>query len=155
MQLLHRSARGVELTPAGNAMLHHARQMLGQVDEMRAELSDYTKGGKGLVRVHANTSALAQYLSQDLASFSAAHPAIKIAIEEHRSGAIVQALQGGTTDIGIVMEGAPTGDFHRFDTAHRKYSRGGAAEDLARCAANAWRSRSSFRTTSSAWRAIP
>jgi DNA-binding transcriptional LysR family regulator len=115
VQLLHRTARGVELTPAGSAMLLHARQMMEQADEMRAELSDYTKGGKGLVRVHANTSALAQYLSQDLATFSAAHPAIKVAIEEHRSGAIVQALQGGTTDIGIVMEGAPTGELQCFD----------------------------------------
>ncbi len=115
VQLLHRSAKGVELTPAGNAMLLHARQLMGQADAMRAELSDYTRGGKGLVRVHANTSALAQYLSQDLASFSATHPAIKIAVEEHRSGAIVQALQSGATDIGIVMEGAPTGELQCFD----------------------------------------
>jgi len=115
VQLLYRTAKGVELTPAGNAMLLHARQMMEQADEMRAELSDYTKGGKGLVRVHANTSALAQYLSHDLATFSAAHPAIKLAIEEHRSGAIVQALQGGATDIGIVMEGAPTGELQCFD----------------------------------------
>ncbi|HEX7560030.1 MAG TPA: LysR substrate-binding domain-containing protein, partial [Usitatibacter sp.] len=35
--------------------------------------------------------------------------------EEHRSGAIVQALQGGATDIGIVMEGAPTGELQCFD----------------------------------------
>ena len=115
VQLLHRTAKGVELTPAGNAMLLHARQVMGQVDEMRAELSDYTKGGKGLVRVHANTSALAHNLSQDLASFAESHPAVKIAIEEHRSGAIVQALQSGATDIGIVMEGAPTGDLQCFD----------------------------------------
>jgi DNA-binding transcriptional LysR family regulator len=115
VQLLFRTAKGVELTPAGNALLLHARRMLGQVDEMRAELSDYTRGGKGLVRIHANTSALAQYLSHDLASFSSAHPAIKIAIEEHRSGAIVQAVQAGTTDIGIVMEGAPTGSLQCFD----------------------------------------
>jgi DNA-binding transcriptional LysR family regulator len=115
VQLLYRSAKGVDLTPAGNALLSHARQLMGRVDEMRAELSDYTRGGKGLVRVHANTSALAQYLSQDLASFAVAHPAIKIAIEEHRSGAIVQALQDGTTDIGIVMEGPATGSLQCFD----------------------------------------
>lgn len=115
VQLLFRTAKGVELTPAGNALLLHARRMLGQVDEMRAELADYTKGGKGLVRVHANTSALAQYLSQDLASFAVTHPTIKVAIEEHRSGAIVQNLQSGTADIGIVMEGAPTGNLQCFD----------------------------------------
>lgn len=115
VQLLHRTAKGVELTPAGNAMLLHAREILDQADELRAELSDYTNGGKGLVRVHANTSALAQHLAQDLASFAERHPAVKIAIEEHRSGAIVQALQSGATDIGIVMEGAPTGALQCFD----------------------------------------
>jgi DNA-binding transcriptional LysR family regulator len=115
VQLLHRTARGVELTPAGSALLLHARRMMEGIDDMRAELSDYTKGGKGLVRVHANTSALAQSLAQDLASFSAAHPAVKVAIEEHRSGAIVQALQSGAADVGIVMEGADTGGLQCFD----------------------------------------
>ena len=76
VQLLFRTAKGVELTPAGNAMLFHARQMLGQVDAMRAEISDYSRGVKGMVRIMANASALAQYLPDDLASFAAAHPEI-------------------------------------------------------------------------------
>jgi DNA-binding transcriptional LysR family regulator len=104
--LLYRTARGVELTPAGHAMLGHARQMLEKVGEMRAEISDYSKGVKGVVRIHANASALAQYLPDDLATFAAAHPAIKISLEEERSGAIVEAVQTGAADIGIVMEGA-------------------------------------------------
>ena len=69
VQLLHRSARGVELTPAGTALLFHARQMMEKVDAMRAEISDYSKGAKGMVRVAANASALAQYLPRDLAEF--------------------------------------------------------------------------------------
>src|SRR5476651_743146 len=115
VQLLYRTAKGVELTPAGNAMLLHARQMMGQADELRAELSDYTKGGKGLVRVHANASALAQHLPEDIASFCALHPAVKVAVEEHRSGAIVQALRSGAADIGIVMEGASIEGLQSFD----------------------------------------
>lgn len=107
VQLLYRTARGVELTPAGNALLVHAREMLERVGALRAEISDYSKGVKGVVRIQANASALAQYLPDDLASFSAAHPAIKIALEEERSGAIVTAVQTGLADIGIVMEGAP------------------------------------------------
>ena len=115
VQLLYRTARGVELTPAGNAMLVHARQMLEKVGEMRAEISDYSKGVKGVVRIQANASALAQYLPDDLASFAAAHPAIKISLEEERSGAIVEAVQTGATDIGIVMEGAAAEGLQLFD----------------------------------------
>ena len=108
VKLLYRTARGVELTPAGNALLFHARQLMSQVDTMRAELSDYTKQGKGLVRMQANASALAQYLPEDLASFAAMHPEVKISLGEERSGAIADALRSGATDIGIVMEGADT-----------------------------------------------
>jgi DNA-binding transcriptional LysR family regulator len=105
VQLLLRTAKGVELTPAGSAMLSHAREMLAQADAMRAEISDYSKGVKGMVRITANASALAQYLPDDLASFSAKHPSIKLSLEEERSGAIVDAVHAGSTDIGIVMEG--------------------------------------------------
>jgi len=115
VQLLYRTARGVELTPAGNALLFHARQMLGKVDEMRAEISDYSKGAKGMVRVQANASALAQYLPRDLADFAAANPAIKLSLEEERSAAIVEAVRSGATDVGIVMEGADAPGLEVYD----------------------------------------
>ncbi|HEY2628010.1 MAG TPA: LysR family transcriptional regulator [Usitatibacter sp.] len=115
VQLLNRGARGVELTPAGAALLSHALKLLGQADEMGAELSDFTKGGKGLVRIHANASALAQHLPEDIAEFCDAHPAVKVAIEEHRSGAIVLALRSGSADIGVVMEGASIEGLQSFD----------------------------------------
>ena len=115
VQLLNRGARGVELTPAGSALLSHALKLLGQADEMSAELSDFTKGGKGLVRIHANASALAQHLPEDIAAFCESHPAVKVAIEEHRSGAIVLALRSGSADIGIVMEGASIEGLQSFD----------------------------------------
>jgi DNA-binding transcriptional LysR family regulator len=109
VQLLYRTARGVELTPAGLALAQHARAIMSQLDDMRAEITDYSKGAKGMVRIAANASALAQYLPGDLASFSAAHPAIKVSLGEERSGAIVEAVARGSADVGIVMEGADAG----------------------------------------------
>lgn len=115
VQLLRRSARGVELTPAGTVVLARAQEMLSKADEMRAEVSDYSKGAKGIVRVQANASALAQYLPGDLASFSADHPEIKIALEEERSNAIVEAVRKGSADVGIVMEGADAQGLQLFE----------------------------------------
>ena len=115
VQLLRRSARGVELTPAGTVVLARARDMIGKVDEMRAEVSDYSKGAKGLVRIHANASALAQYLPGDLAGFSMSHPEIKLAVEEERSVAIVEAVRRGAADVGIVMEGADAQGLQIFE----------------------------------------
>jgi DNA-binding transcriptional LysR family regulator len=67
------------------------------------------------VRIHANASALAQYLPGDLATFSAAHPEIKLALEEERSGAIVEAVRKGAADVGIVMEGADAPGLQLFE----------------------------------------
>jgi DNA-binding transcriptional LysR family regulator len=107
-KLLERTARGVDLTPAGAALLTHARRILGEVNQMQAELADFGKGGTGLVRIQANSSALAQFLPQELAAFSAAYPAAKVALLERRSTSIVRALREGETDIGIVMAGIAT-----------------------------------------------
>jgi len=105
VSLLFRTTRGVELTPAGTALVVHARLILEQSDRMCADLSDYANGAKGMVRVQANTSALAQFLADDLASFSKAFPGVKVSLEEKRSAEIVQALHAGETDVGIVVEG--------------------------------------------------
>ena len=115
VELLYRSAKGVDLTQAGQALLFHARQMLSKVDEMRAEIADYSRGLKGMVRIQANASALAQYLPADLATFSAAHPGVKLALGEERSGAIVDALLSGDADVGIVMEGADLSRVQPFE----------------------------------------
>ena len=106
VQLLYRTTRGVELTPAGATLLQHARGLMSAVDQMGADISDYSRGMKGMVRVQANASALAQYLPDDLAWFAAKHAAIKMSLSEERSTAIVEAVQSGAADVGIVMEGA-------------------------------------------------
>ena len=105
VKLLERNARGVELTPAGKAMLQRARQVLGQVDQLRSELTEYATGGKGHVRMQASASAISQFLPADLASFSAMVPQVVIALEERFSGEIVQALREGATDVGVIMAG--------------------------------------------------
>lgn len=115
VQLLERTARGVELTPAGRAALYHAQQILGQINQMVAEVSDYAKGSKGHVRLQASPSAVGQFLADDLAAFGAVAPQVAIALEERASAAIAQALRDGTTDVGVVMEGAPLDGLQLFD----------------------------------------
>ncbi|MCW5624545.1 MAG: LysR family transcriptional regulator [Burkholderiales bacterium] len=115
VRLLDRTARGAELTPAGRAALYHARHVLSQIEQMRAELSEYAKGRKGHVRIQASASATAQFLPPDLAAFSESFPQVAFALEERPSGEIVQALREGATDVGVVMEGTPMEGLERFD----------------------------------------
>lgn len=99
--LLYRQHKGVSLTPAGHALLHHARNVLDNLEQMHADLSEFSEGVKGHVRIHANTSAIIEFLPEDLSRFCQAHPEIKIDLEERVSSDIIRAVREGLTDIGL------------------------------------------------------
>jgi len=103
--LLRRHARGVTPTPAGQSLLHHARSVLFSLDKMQGELSEYAHGVRGHVRVHANISAIVQFLPEDLGAFIRSHDAIKIDLEEHLSTEVLRAVQEGAADLGICHVG--------------------------------------------------
>jgi DNA-binding transcriptional LysR family regulator len=111
--LFVRHARGVELTPAGRAMLQHAREILFDVERMRADMSDYSRGARGHVRLGAITSAITQYLPEELKRFTAAQPQVRVELRELTSDAIVAALSDHLIDIGIVV---PTFAFSGLET---------------------------------------
>jgi DNA-binding transcriptional LysR family regulator len=99
--LLYRHTRGVDLTPAGESLLHHARSVLFSLEKMQGELSEYAHGIRGHVRVHASISAIVQFLPEDLGAFIRANSEIKIDLEEHLSTEVVRAVQEGAADLGI------------------------------------------------------
>ena len=80
--LLVRKRRGVELTPAGTALLHHARIVTQQLEHMRGELNDYAKGLRAQVHVRSNTMGISTFLPARLARFLSAHPNIDVDLEE-------------------------------------------------------------------------
>lgn len=107
--LLVRGRRGVEPTPAGRTLLHHARTVTQQMEQLRGELGQYAHGLKGHVRLMCNTSALSEHLPALLGSFLAAHPHVDIHIQERLSHEIVLAVAEGLTDIGIAADSVDVG----------------------------------------------
>ncbi len=116
--LLKRGRRGVEPTEAGRNLLDHARIVLQQIETMRGDLSAYSRGLKGSVRILANTSALSEHLPALLADFLAANPTIDIDLEDRESPAIGAAIAAGDADIGIGSQAAlvPGLESHPFRT---------------------------------------
>ena len=114
ISLLYRQPKGVELTPAGHALLHHARNVLDNLQRMNADLSEFSEGVKGHVRIHANTSAVIQFLPEDLSAFSRLHPQVKIDLEERVSTDTLRALREGLTDIGIFAGHLPAEELQVF-----------------------------------------
>lgn len=101
-KLLYRTSQGVTLTPPGQAFVHHARLVLGQIEHLRGDMQEYARGIKGHLRVFANTTALGEFLPPVLRAYLLSHPDVNIDLRERLSHDIVRAVSEGQTDIGIV-----------------------------------------------------
>ncbi len=102
--LLVRNRRGATATPAGQALLHHARLVLAQVDHMHDALSDYGAGLRGHVRMLCNTSALSEHLPDVVSGFLQAHTGISLDLEERTSIEIVDAVRNRLCDVGMISD---------------------------------------------------
>jgi DNA-binding transcriptional LysR family regulator len=103
-QLLERNRRGVTTTAAGDALISHARLILGQVEQMRGELRTYGAGLKGRIRLLSNTAGLALFLPDQLERFLVAHPDLSIDLRERMSTEIAVAVAEGRADLGVVAD---------------------------------------------------
>ncbi|WP_299260969.1 LysR family transcriptional regulator [uncultured Kushneria sp.] len=107
ISLLYRRPRGIELTPAGHAFLHHARLLLEGLARLDADMSEYSVGIKGHIRLHANTSSVIEFLPDDLGDFMNRFPQIRIDMKERLSHEIVTAVRDGLADIGLYAGHVP------------------------------------------------
>lgn len=100
--LLFREARGVRLTPAGEAFLHHARAILRQTDQLRTDMREYSRGLAGHLRVLANTTAVTDILPAVLPLFLRTNPKVNVELKECENPEIAQGVLEGRADLGIV-----------------------------------------------------
>jgi DNA-binding transcriptional LysR family regulator len=107
--LFERRARGLDLTPAGETLLHHARRVLRDVENIGIELAEHASGVRGYVRMMANLSAIVEFLPEDLMLFSRLHEQVKLDLEERPSGSVVKGVADGWADLGICSGEADTG----------------------------------------------
>lgn len=108
--LLKRSKRGVEPTPAGQALLRHARGLTRAMEHLDSELSEYAEGARGYVRVLANISSIMEFLPEELSNFMMDNPRIQADIEERFSLDVVRGIAEGNADLGICRRSMAVGN---------------------------------------------
>lgn len=102
--LLSRRARGVSPTAAGEILLRHARHLMHSVEVLQADLSEFSTGVRGLVRVLANVSSIVEFVPDQIAAFLQANEKISVVLEERVSTEIVRGIADGIADIGICRD---------------------------------------------------
>jgi DNA-binding transcriptional LysR family regulator len=100
--LFLRGARGVRLTPAGQAALEDARRALSHASQLAAAAQAAAQGERGALRVGFVGSATCEVLPRLVPRFRAAHPRVELVLRESTSLAILAELERGQLDFGLV-----------------------------------------------------
>jgi DNA-binding transcriptional LysR family regulator len=105
-QLLRRTNKGVAPTDAGITLLQLARGVLHDMNNLYVQISEYSSGVRGHVRLCANISAINQFLPAEIRSFMDLHPQIHVHLEGAISETIMKSVAEGAADVGIITMGA-------------------------------------------------
>jgi DNA-binding transcriptional LysR family regulator len=106
--LLNRTRRGAELTPAGRLLLERTEPHLRGLAALPAELKALARGQSGHVRIAFTGLAMATVLPGILREFTAKYPAVRLELNESPTSAQLPALQAGEIACGFFHPDAPT-----------------------------------------------
>ena len=101
-KLLDRSAKSVELTPAGEVLFEYAERLLRLRDESVQVVADRGNVVQGPVVFGANEATCLYVLPDIFAEFQKRYPQVHISIYRNFSHKILQRVEDGLVDVGIV-----------------------------------------------------
>ncbi|HEY9318878.1 MAG TPA: LysR family transcriptional regulator [Achromobacter sp.] len=108
-KLLTRRKHGMEPTPAGETLLEHARAIMTSTARIERDMSAYSHGLRGQIRVLATSSVLAESLAEDVAMFlqDPRHRSIRVDMEEGLSHQVIRGIKEGVASLGICWDASP------------------------------------------------
>jgi DNA-binding transcriptional LysR family regulator len=101
-KLLDRSAKSVELTPSGEVLFEFAERLLRLRDESMQVVADRGNLVQGPVAFGANEATCLYLLPDIFSEFQRRYPLVNISIYRNFSHKILQRLEEGSLDLGIV-----------------------------------------------------
>ncbi|WP_433539776.1 LysR family transcriptional regulator [Streptosporangium sandarakinum] len=102
--LFDRLARGVRLTPAGQALHHHARVVLNRLARAEEELAGIHGGHRGTLRVGAFATANVALVPGALRAFADRFPDVALTPVEGPSGGLLRRMREGELDVAVVSD---------------------------------------------------
>ncbi len=107
VQLCRRTAQGIELTPAGQALLALCDDMMESARLAPYKTAEAARLVEGSVTICLVSSVVSPELDDAIASFHRRHPSVQIKLKVAPWRHVLEALVAGEAEIGIGYDSAP------------------------------------------------
>ncbi|MFC9786998.1 LysR family transcriptional regulator [Rhodococcus sp. NPDC127528] len=103
-ELFHRVGRGLVLSPAGEALVGPARQVLRDMDTAREAVREVREVERGRIDIAGLTDMSTDPLSVWVAQFRVKNPRVSLRVEEReRLSDVVELVKSGACELGITV----------------------------------------------------
>lgn len=110
VKVFERDRRGARVTAAGEAIVAHARRVLGEVDDLLAEAARTRDPFTGTLRIGVLPTVAPYLLPEVVPAVVKRYPRLRLVFREEKTADIVRALAEGQLDAGILALEADIGD---------------------------------------------
>lgn len=102
--LLVRDGRRVVLTEAARVLVAHTERVLAELERARSEVSALSRSVRGTVRLSSFPSAAGALAAPAIAACRAAHPDLRVLLDEREPERCVTGLRQHDCDVALVYE---------------------------------------------------
>lgn len=114
VELVKRGRHQIQLTEAGELLRDRAQQILRLCDSTRQEIAHALDSTRHQLTIGIVTSAHGTFLQQGICNFHKAYPNVDFILKEGNTFQIMERLEKGSIDIGIVRTPFPHANFHTY-----------------------------------------
>jgi DNA-binding transcriptional LysR family regulator len=107
LKLFDRTTRQVELTSAGSGFERRIARLLDEIDMALNEGRDAHQAHRGVVMVASNPALSSGWVPHAIARCAAALPAVTLHLQDSPQEAVLQAVEQGEVDFGLIAEVIP------------------------------------------------
>ena len=101
-KLLDRVGKSVRLTPAGEILLEYTQRLLALRSESLRAVAEQGSIPRGVLSIGANEATCLYVLPDHFAEYQRRYPAVQISIYRNFSHKILEKVEDGSVDVGIV-----------------------------------------------------
>jgi DNA-binding transcriptional LysR family regulator len=102
-RVFERLPRGVRLNPAGELLLHAGRRQIADMERVRSQIADLSGVRRGHVAIACSQALAPYFLPEQIAVYSAQHPAVSFDVTVADHAEAEKALQGYDADVALIV----------------------------------------------------